>query len=317
MRRYVISRLAQTVITLVILATVVFVIVNVLPGNPGRSIYGGQAPEEVVQAYNERLGVNDPLVEQYARAMKSLFTLDYGDSWKSGGPVSEVVRPAFWRSLKLAFLAMIITVPISIVAGRFAARRRDTLTDRAIVTTGLGTSSLPEFVTGTILLYLFTIKWKIFPTFANPPDGANVFTQLRYLFLPAISMAIVYFGYIARMTRAGVINALNADYTRTATMKGLSDRQVMNKHVMRNALGPTIAVVAVQAGYLLGGLVMIETVFNYNGLGTTLRNAVTDKDMPVLQASIIIVGLIYMLATIVADLVIAWLNPRVVLEAQK
>ena len=103
----------------------------------------------------------------------------------------------------------------------------------------------------------------------------------------------------------------------SATMKGLSDRQVMNKHVMRNALGPTIAVVAVQAGYLLGGLVMIETVFNYNGLGTTLRNAVTDKDMPVLQASIIIVGLIYMLATIVADLVIAWLNPRVVLEAQK
>jgi peptide/nickel transport system permease protein len=129
-------------------------------------------------------------------------------------------------------------------------------------------------------------------------------------------MAIVYFGYIARMTRAGVINALNADYTRTATMKGLSDRQVMNRHIMRNALGPTVAVVAVQIGYLFGGLVMIETVFNYSGIGSTLLQAIVDKDMPVLQASVVLVGLVYMLATLIADLIIAWLNPRVLLGSR-
>ena len=119
-----------------------------------------------------------------------------------------------------------------------------------------------------------------------------------------------------RMTRAGVINALNADYTRPATMKGLSERQVMNRHIMRNALGPTVAVVAVQIGYLFVGLVMIETVFNYSGIGSTLLQAIVDKDMPVLQASVVLVGLVYMLATLIADLIIAWLNPRVLLGSR-
>ena len=317
MKRYILGRLLQTILTLWILATVVFVLVNVLPGNPGRSIYGNTAPERLVQVYNERLGVNDPLIVQYGRSMKSLFTLDYGDSWKAGKPaMTTVVWPAFGRSAKLAILALLLTVPIAIFAGRFAARRRDTLTDRFIVTTGLATSSLPEFVTGTILLYLFAVKWKIFSPLANVPDGTGFFGQWKYLLLPAFAMAIVYFGYIARMTRAGVINALNADYTRTATMKGLSDRQVMNRHVMRNALGPTVAVVAVQIGYLFGGLVMIETVFNYSGIGSTLLQAIVDKDMPVLQASVVLVGLVYMLATLVADLIIAWLNPRVLLGSR-
>lgn len=317
MKRYVLGRLLQTVLTLWILASVVFLLVNVLPGNPGRSIYGNTAPEIVVQQYNERLGVNDPMIVQYGRSMKSLFTLDYGDSWKSARPaLSTVVWPAFLRSAKLAVLALLLTVPIAILAGRFAARRRDSLADRFIVTSGLATSSLPEFVTGTILLYLFCVKWHWFSAFANVPDGTSFFGQWRYLLLPALSMAIVYFGYIARMTRAGVITALNADYTRTATMKGLSDRQVMNRHIMRNALGPTIAVVAVQIGYLFGGLVMIETVFNYSGIGSTLLQAIVDKDMPVMQASVVLVGLVYMLATLVADLLIAWLNPRVLLGAR-
>ncbi len=316
MKRYVISRLLQTVITLWILATLVFFLVNVLPGNPGRSIYGNTAPEVLVQKYNQRLGVNDSLIVQYGRSMRSLFTLDYGDSWKSEKPaMSSVVLPAFGRSAKLALLALLLTVPIAILAGRFAARRRDTLTDRFIVTAGLATSSLPEFVTGSILLYLLCIRWKVFSAFANVPDGTSVLGQWKYLLLPAISMAIVYFGYIARMTRAGVITALNSDYVRTATMKGLPDRTVMNRHIMRNALGPTIAVVAVQIGYLFGGLVMIETVFNYSGIGSTLLQAIVDKDMPVLQASVILVGLVYMLATLVADLIIAWLNPRVLLGA--
>ncbi len=315
MKRYILGRLLQTVITLWILATVVFFLVNVLPGNPGRTIYGNTAPEVVVEKYNRQIGYYDPAITQYGRAMKQLFTLDYGNSWRFNKPVSSVVWPAFGRSAKLAILALILTVPIAILAGRFAAKRRDSLLDRTIVTTGLATSSLPEFVTGSLLLYLFCVKWKIFKAFADPPAGTSFFGQWRYLLLPAIAMAIVYFGYVARMTRAGVINALNADYTRTATMKGLSPRQVMNRHIMRNALGPTIAVVAVQIGYLFGGLVMIETVFNYSGIGSLLLKAIVQKDMPVLQATIIMIGLVYMLATLAADLLIAWLNPRILLKA--
>ena len=317
MTRYILRRVAFSLVTLWLVVTIVFMINNVFPTDVGRRLAGPFQSQEVVDQINEELGTNDPLLEQYGRMLKSVVTLDFGDSYVQNKPVSEVIGSAFWRSIKLATYALVLTIPLSIAAGIFAARRQGKLADRTVVTAGLASSSIPEFVSSVILQVI--IGWKLgwFHVIANAPDGASFLTQLSYLTLPALALVVVYFGYIARMTRAGVINALNADYTRTATMKGLSDRQVMNKHVMRNALGPTIAVVAVQAGYLLGGLVMIETVFNYNGLGTTLRNAVTDKDMPVLQASIIIVGLIYMLATIVADLVIAWLNPRVVLEAQK
>ena len=135
-------------------------------------------------------------------------------------------------------------------------------------------------------------------------------TELRYLLLPAISMAIVYFGYIARMARAGTINSLASDYTRTAVMKGLSPKQVMRRHILRNAMLPTISVIGVQIGYMFGGLVGVEKIFNYNGMGNTLLVAAKSKDIPVLQAGVILIGIVYMLATLAADLTIAWLNPR-------
>ncbi len=317
MARYLLKRLAQSVVTLWILATIVFLIVNVLPGDVGRQVLGPFASKESVAAFNERLGTDRPLLEQYATAMTNLVTLDFGTSFKSLAPVTEVLGGALFRSFKLAFLALAITVPIGIAAGRFAARRKDSLADRAIVMTGLASSSIPEFVTATILLSVFCVHWRLFAVFANPPPGTGPIEQLRYLLMPALAMAIVYFGYIARMTRAGVINALASDYTRTATMKGLPMKKVMSRHVMRNAMGPTISVVGVQIGYLFGGIVGVEKVFNYNGIGTTMINAIVDKDIPVLQAAVLLVGIVYMFATLVADLLIAWLNPRVLLEARR
>src|SRR5829696_8073399 len=147
--------------------------------------------------------------------MKNVITLDFGTSFSSTAPVSTIVRKALFRSAKLAFLALILTVPLGILAGRFAARRRDTFADRSIVMAGLATSSIPEFVTAAILSYVFCIKFKIFKVFADPPAGTSIMGQFQYLFLPAVAMVIVYFGYIARMTRAGVMTSLDADYTRT------------------------------------------------------------------------------------------------------
>ena len=195
-----------------------------------------------------------------------------------------MIGAAFCRSAKLAVLALIMTIPLAIAAGVFAARRKDKVADRSVVTLGLASSSIPDFVSGVVLAYVFGVLLGWFPVRAQPPDGAGVFTQLHHLFLPALALVIVYFGYIARITRAGVIKALDADYTRTATMKGLSNRQVLNRHVLRNGLQPTVAVVGIQIGYLFGSLVALERIFNYPGIGSTIFNAVSSKDLPVLQA---------------------------------
>ncbi|MEX1105468.1 MAG: ABC transporter permease [Ilumatobacteraceae bacterium] len=315
MRRYLMRRLVSAMITLWLLATIVFAIVNVLPGNIGRKILGPFAPQSEVDAFNARLGTDQPLLEQYLRSMKNLVTLDFGDSYASGAAVTDMIFPALFRSGKLALLAFVITIPISIAAGIIAARRQDKLTDRVIVNAGLGTSSIPEFVTAAVLLSIFCVHWKIGKVFANPPPGTPPLEQLQYLLMPALAMAIAYFGYLARMTRAGVIQSLQSDYARTATMKGLSKGEVMRGHILRNALAPTITVISIQIGYLFGGIIGVEKVFNYAGLGSMMLIAARTRDIPVLQGAVLLIGIIYMVSTLLADLLIASLNPRVRLDS--
>ena len=161
------------------------------------------------------------------------------------------------------------------------------------------------------------VHWKLGHVFADPPRGTSVIGQLPYLITPALAMVIAYFGYIARMSRAGVIHGLQADYARTATMKGLSKGRVMRQHILRNALAPTITVISVQIGYLFGGIIGVEKVFNYHGLGSIMLSAVVAKDIPVLQGAVLLVGIIYMVSTLLADLFIAYLNPRVRLEGTR
>lgn len=317
MARFITRRLLLSLLTLWLLASIVFIIANVLPNDVGRTILGPFAPQESVDALNERLGTNRPLLERYVDSIVGVFTLDFGNSFVTNKPVLPDLAAAIGRSAKLAGLALLITIPIAIAAGLYAARRRDRPVDRAVVLLGLTSSSIPEFVTGTILVVLVGVQLKLLPVTALPPRGADFLTEMRYLLLPALSMAIVYFGYIARMTRAGTIEVLQSDYTRTATMKGLTTRQTMVRHVLRNALIPTVAVIAVQIGYLFGGIIAVERIFNYNGMGSTMLLAAQRKDIPMLTAGAIIIGIVYMLATLAADLIIAWMNPRIRLDAER
>jgi peptide/nickel transport system permease protein len=292
----------------------VFLITNVFPADPGRQIAGPFAPQETVDALNERLGTNDPLLDQYGRLLRSTVTFDYGDSFQLRQPVSDLLLAALGRSAKLVAYGLVLTVPLAIVAGMFAARRRNTLADRTIVTLGVASSSIPEFVSGVTLQFLIGVKLGWFEVLALAPRDSNLITELKHLTLPALALVVVYFGYIARMTRAGTIQALDADYTRTAVMKGLPKGKVMRGHVMRNALQPTVSVIGIQIGYLFSGLIGLELIFNYPGLGRLIYNAVGSKDFPLLSAAVILVGIIYMLCTLAADLVIAWMNPRARLE---
>ena len=315
MGKFLLKRLASMVVTLWLLATIVFLLAaKGLPGDIGRKVLGPTANAGDVAAFNTRIGTDKPLFVQYLRSLKNLVTLDFGESFQFGSPVLDLLVPALGRSAKLAILAFVITIPISIAAGIFAARRQDKLADRVVVNAGLASSSVPEFVTASVLLAVFAVQWQVGSVYARVPDGTSFFGQLEFLLLPAMAMVVSYFGYIARMTRAGVITALHADYTRTATLKGLGGGQVMRRHVLRNAMAPTITVISVQIGYLFGGIIGVEKVFNYPGLGTMMLNAVGKKDIPVLQTAVLMVGIIYMVSTLLADLLIAMLNPRVRLE---
>jgi peptide/nickel transport system permease protein len=316
MTRYVLRRLALSIITLFLIILIVFLIASVFPSDVGRRLSGPFAPQEQVDLANERLGTNDPLIEQFGRLVKGVATFDYGDSYAQNRPVSEVIGQALWRSIKLAAYALVLTIPLSIMAGIFAARRQGKVADRLVVTLGLASSSIPEFVSCVIIQALIGVKLGWFHVIGKAPEGAGILTQLSYLTLPALALVIVYFGYIARMTRAGVIRALDSDFTRTATMKGLSNGQVMRRHVLRNGLQPAVSVIGVQIGYVLGSLVVIEKIFNYPGLGLTIANAAS-KDPPVLVAGVLVVATVYMLATLAADLVLAWMNPRARLEVSR
>jgi peptide/nickel transport system permease protein len=280
-------------------------------GDTARQLAGPFAPAERVAELNAQLGLDEPGYVQFGTLLQSVVTFDFGESFTNPGvPVSELVSTALWNSAKLVALALVLTLPLSIAGGILAARKKDTWIDRSIVTIGLASASIPDFVSGVVLQYIIGVKLGWLPTIAIIPEGASFFTQIEYLLLPALAVVAVYFGYIARVSRAGTITALDADYTRTAYMKGLRARAVIRGHVMRNALQPTVAVTGTQSGYLCGGLVGLELVFNYNGLGRLIFRSATQFDYPVLQASVITVAIIFMVCTLAADLLIAWMNPR-------
>jgi peptide/nickel transport system permease protein len=311
MARFLLKRLGLAVITLFLLSIIVFVGAQVLPGNVARRILGPFADQAAVDNLNEQLGTDRPLLTQYWDWISGFLHGDMGTSFAYSLPVSDLIGDALVNSFKLAAFAFVLVVPLSILGGVVAALTRDQWTDRTITLGGLSLAVVPEFVTGIILILVFALWLDLFPVSALAPAGSDILTQLKYLFLPALTLVIVLFGYIARITRAGTIESLDADYTRTAVLKGLPRRTVIRRHVLRNSLLPTIAVVATQTGYLIGGLVVIETLFNYPGMGRLIFTAVERKDFPLLQSSVLIVGIVFLVATLIADIAYSLLNPRI------
>ena len=313
---FLIRRIGLAIVTLFLLTIIVFALSNVLPGDVGRQIMGPFAPQASVDELNKRLGTDQPLYTQYLKRMEGYAQLDLGESYKTREPVSKVIGTTFLNSAKLAFLALLITVPLGILGGIIAALKRGSLIDRCIVVFSLAGSSLPEFVTASFLVVIFGLQLAWFPVIASTGDVLSPAEQLYRLVLPILALVLVYFGYIARMARAGVITAMEAEYTRTAFLKGLPRGVVIRRHVLRNALLPTISVVATQTGYLFGGLLAVELIFNYNGLGRELVRAALTKDLPVLSAGVLLIGVVYMIATLLGDILISILNPRVRLGDQ-
>ena len=315
MTRFLLKRIGLALITLFLLTVVVFAISTILPGNVGRAVLGPFATQESVDALNEQLGTDESAFAQYVDWTSGLLRGDLGTSLTKQVPTWDLLVPALENSFKLALVAFLICVPLSIIGGVVAALRYGRFTDKSITITGISLAAMPEFVTGIVLILVFAIWLGWLPATAQAEEGANTLTQLEYLLLPALTLTLVLFGYIARITRAGVIEALDSDYTRTAYLKGLPSSVVVRKHVLRNALPPTIAVVAVQVGYLVGGLVAVEVLFNYQGIGLLVYEAARQKDLPLLTAGVLVIGVVYLVVTLIADILYAALNPRIRLGA--
>lgn len=308
--RFLAKRALLSLITLGILSVVVFLGGQLLPGDVGRAVLGPLADARAVALFNHQVGVDRPLVVQYIDWIRHLLVGDMGRSFTFRAPVAPFIGEALENSMKLAVLAFVLVVPIGIAGGVWAATRVGRWSDRATVLLGQSLGVVPEFISSIVLILIFGVWLRWLPMSADWPEGAGALTQIRYLILPSLPLVLVFFGYIARVARVGTIEALDADYTRTAILKGLPMPVVMRRHVLRNALLPTITVAASLVGYLAGGLVVIETLFHYRGIGALIYAAARTKDFPMLEAGVLTVGVVYALASVIADLLSAALDPR-------
>ena len=315
MTRYITRRILLLLLTMIITSAIIFALTQLLPGDIARLALGRDASEVALERERERLGLNVPLPEQYVTWLSGFVTGDWGVGFTRGNPpVRPLVMDRLGNTLLLAGMTLLISIPLSIFLGVIAALREDSWIDSLISLVSLSVVGLPEFVTGIILINVFAFEFDLLPSTSLISNDMTVGRWLEILILPAITATLVLLGYISRMTRAGVIDELKKPYVRTATLKGIPQTQIIFKHVLRNALLPTITVIAISMGWLIGGLVVIEEVFTYPGLGRELVAAVKSKNIPMIQAIVMLIIFTYAISNLIADVLYAILNPRIRLE---
>ena len=306
--RFLLKRLGLALMTLLLVSMLVFATAQLLPGDLGRTILGPYASEEQVAEVNDRLGEDEPAPIRYLEWLSRFVQGDWGTSAALQQPVRPLVLDRLGNSLLLALYALALAVPVSLALGMLAARRRGRPLDAAVSTSAVALLALPEFVVGTILSIVFAVELGWFPVSAAVPDDAVSF--FHELTLPAVVLALVLFGSLARVARASAIVVLDADYTRTATLKGLRSRSVLGRHVLPNVLPPAIAAVGAHVGYLVGGIVVVETLFAYPGLGKLLLDSARAHDLAPLEACVLATAIVVMLANLAADVAASALDPR-------
>lgn len=304
------ARAGSLLLTLWLVSVLIFLAGQVLPGDVGRAMLGPFADAQAVAELNRRLGTDQPILVQYGRWLARAALGDFGESTAFRAPVAPFVREAVLHSAALAAMVLTLLVPLGIGMGVMAGLWAGGPLDRALVLGGVSLGTIPDFVTGLLLLLVFGLWLGWFPITGAPPEGAGFLAGAYHLVLPALPLVLNLLGYVARMARAGVVAALAADYTRTAVLKGLKPHEVLLRHVLPNALAPTVAVIATQTGFLLGGLVVIEALFGIQGLGNLVLTAARGRDFPMLEAGVLVMAAAFVLTAAVGDLVQVLLDPR-------
>jgi peptide/nickel transport system permease protein len=309
--RFIARRLLLAIVTLWLVSVGIFAAVEVLPGDIARLMLGQFATEHDIELVREQLGLDRPLAIRYVDWARNFLAGELGESWRLRTPIAPLVIGRLAHSAVLAGLAFLAIVPLSILGGAVAALRRGRLSDRLITLGGMFGMAVPEFVSSMFLILTFSLWLKVLPSSARIPEEESIFANLDALILPVVALGLVLFGYISRMVRASMVSELRRGYVRTARLKGLDPWTVIIGHVLRNALLPTITVIANQISWLIGGLVVVENVFNYPGLGQLLLQAALGQDVPLLETTVLVLAAILMLANLVADILHGLLNPRI------
>jgi ABC-type dipeptide/oligopeptide/nickel transport system permease component len=310
MTHYIIRRILQSIPILFVVLTLVFLIARVLPGDPVTAALGDYASKEAVEALRAKLGLDAPIWIQYFRFLGDLFRGNLGTSIITGYPVGTQIANVLPFSAELTFSAIVIGYILGIPLGIPAAVRRNSFIDyfnRVFSLLGL---SIPAFFLGILLMYVFSIKLRLFPVVGGG-DLRSLSSNLRHLFLPALSLGFIMTAYVTRMTRSSLLNVLREDYVRTARSKGLSERNVLFKHALRNALIPIVALGGVYAVVLIGSSVMTEIVFSRPGLGSLMVGAIKQRDYTTLQSVMVIYSVIVVILNLATDLVYGVIDPRI------
>ncbi|MBX3085193.1 MAG: ABC transporter permease [Anaerolineae bacterium] len=315
MLRFLLRRFAFMLLTLLFTSIIIFAITQLLPGRVARVLLGREAGEAAVVALEQKLGLDQPAPVRYVNWLSGFLRGDWGTSFQQQNrEIRPLVTERMIKSLWLAGTALLFSIPLAILLGVVAGLRANKPIDGVISVASLAVTGLPEFVTGVVLISVVALQFKLLPASSSISPRLTFFEAIPSLILPALTATLVLLAYIIRLTRAGVIEVLKKPYVRTAVLKGLPWRQVVFGHILRNALLPTVTVVAISFGWLISGLVVIENVFNYPGLGRLMLSAVERRDLPLMQAISMVTVTFYVLANFIADMLYAYLNPRIRLE---
>ena len=311
MALYVLKRIGLALLTLLLLSVIIFFAGEILPGDPGRAILGPFAAESAVKALDQQLGVNRPILTQYWTWLTGILHGNFGTSLANGTPVGTLIGGRILNSLVLVVLAGAIGTLIGVGLGVLAAARRDSVLDHVLSVTALGVTALPEFVVAVVLIIFFAaVVWHLFPAVSVFVPGTAPWSNPKELVLPVATLVIVVVPYVFRMMRASMVDALESDYVQMARLKGMPRWRVLLVHALPNAIAPTIQVIGLSFLYLAGGVVVVEYMFNYPGLGQALVSAVSDRDIPVIQFVVLILAAFYIAVNILTDVISLAASPR-------
>jgi peptide/nickel transport system permease protein len=331
MLRYVVRRLLLLIPILFGVSILIFFWVRLLPGSPAEALLGERATPELVAAYRERYGLDEPIYKQYLKYVKTTAEGDFGVSVATHRYVTDEIKQRFPATIELAFGALLFASLLGVPVGFLAAKRYGSFFDHASLFVSLIGISIPVFFLAIILKYVFSVRLGWLPSVgridvtieAEHPtnfyvldaiierDWATLWDAIKHLILPAIALGSIPLAIVARITRASVLDVQNEDYVRTARAKGLAPRVVDSRHVFRNALLPISTIIGLQVGLLLSGAVLTETVFAWPGMGSWLRDAIFNRDYPVLQGGILFLAFVFVMVNLIVDISYAFINPRI------
>ncbi len=311
MGTFIARRLMTLVVQVILAGTVVFLMLRLVPGDPARGILGETASEEQVAAMRQNLGIDRPIYEQYGDWIASAARLDLGTSIISGRSVIGDIGDRIMNSMELIVLSIVLSVIIAVPLGTIAAIRANRATDYLLSTLAMIGLSVPGFVVGTLLLLVFALKWRILPQSVYVSWSDDPVSHLKLIILPTLTLALGNSAVILRMMRSSMLEVVRQDYVRTARAKGLSEFRVIRGHTLRNAINPVVSIIGLEASTLLGGMVIVEQIFNWPGLSSLLISGVLSRDYPVVQGVVLIIAVLTIVINVLVDITYGLLDPRI------